>query len=153
MTCLNSSAGYTGYRGYTYAGHLYGVREGGSPPSQYPIPTLVKTSDIYVTYVTPVTCLKFLGFVLGRGFGSAAKPDCLPYEYEIKYLRAGVCRPSESRRNRVEDLLDNIRSARRVATITPRSLSETLSVHVNNCVEQFRNFFWFHLEILKEMIK
>lgn len=39
--------------------HLYGVGEGGDLPARY-LAALVKTSDINVTYVTPVTDLKFL---------------------------------------------------------------------------------------------
>jgi len=52
---------------------LCGVREGGDLPAQYPT-LLVKTSGIYVTYVTPVTVLNFL-FVLAGSGGTAKTPS------------------------------------------------------------------------------
>ena len=73
MTHLNIDHGYTGYRCYMSTTRLCGVREGGDVPVQYPS-ILVKTSDKYVTYVTPVTNLKFL-FELTVSGGTAKTPS------------------------------------------------------------------------------
>jgi hypothetical protein len=65
MTCLTFSPGYTGYGGYTSLSTLCGVRGAGGLPEGGSQTHLVKTSQIYVTYVTPVTNPNFLICVLG----------------------------------------------------------------------------------------
>ena len=56
--------------------HLYGVREDGDLSANCPA-ILVKTSDKYVTYVTPVTDLKLLFELTESGgpLGSLTKID------------------------------------------------------------------------------
>ena len=96
-----------GYRGNTYATHLCVVREGGLPPSKYPTLTFVKTSEIYVTYVTPVTDLKSFVFVLGWD----SKVDLLSNEYGFHCRRAAVFNPSETRRNGLRYCSNNLWAA------------------------------------------
>ena len=55
MTHLSFNAGYTDCRCYMSTTRFCGVGEGGDLPAQLPLPTLIKTSD---KYVTPVTDLK-----------------------------------------------------------------------------------------------
>ena len=108
-----------GYRGNTYTTHLCVVREGGLPPSKYSTPTFVKTSDLYVTYVTPVTDLKFFVFVLGWG----SKGDRLSNEYGFTCPRVAGSDTPEPRRNsseRPSNILEVARAIFLVITVSPR---------------------------------
>ena len=80
-----------GYRCYGYTTHLCAVREGGQPPSQRPMSTLVKTSEIYVTYVTPVTGLKSLGLFSIFKYRCDDYPLLKPnYHPKIKFVKGHV---------------------------------------------------------------
>ena len=61
MNSPRSKMGYGGHRWHISTVGLYGVRAGGSPPSQVPEVALAKTSDLYVPYVPPVTDPGVLG--------------------------------------------------------------------------------------------
>jgi len=52
MTNLNFDQDYTGSRCYMSITHLCGVREGDDLADKCSMPTLAKTSEIYVTPVT-----------------------------------------------------------------------------------------------------
>lgn len=119
MTCPNFSAGYTGYRCYGYTTHLRGVWKGDLSPSQHPIPPLVKTSDIYVTYVTPVTDPKFLFLVLGRVLGI----DPILNKHGVRSPLVAASGSFEPRRNGPEhplDILATVACNSMVITMSPR---------------------------------
>jgi len=126
MTCFNSDKSYAGYGCYVPATYLFTKPKGGSPSSQNLISNAAKTSEIYVTYVTPVTCLKFLVLGLGWGFGSASITDLLPDEYGILCLRAEPCSASECRRSGVERALDIPGVVSPIILVICRSFSKTL---------------------------
>jgi len=128
MTPSKFNHGYTGYRGYGSMTHLCAVREGGFPPSKYPIPAFAKTSYIYVTYVTPVTGLK----VLVWGIGWVSEADLLSNEYGFRCLRVVVSNTSEARANgseRPSNILKVGRALFLVIIVSPR---HNIQAHYDN---------------------
>lgn len=137
MTPSKFNHGYTAYRGYGSMTHICAVREGALPPSKYPIPAFVKTSYIYVTYVTPVTGLKV--FVCGLDWVSEV--DCSLGEYGIRRPQVVICSACEGRRNGVGSRSSFLRAYSPIYLVTNRSSLKVNSARVNNCAELSRNFF------------
>lgn len=131
MTYRNFDAGYAGYRGYGYAVHLCVAREGGLPPSHYPMPTPVKTTEEYVTYVTPVTDNKFLVWALGRN----SEVDLLFNDYGFLCPWIAVFSSPEPRRNGLRRYHSNLRISSLIFLVIIVSPRRNIRTHSENYVE------------------
>ena len=145
MNFLISKKGYGGHRWHTYLGDLYGVRGGGSPPLQPPMPAPAKTSDIHVPYVPHVTGCN----ITGLGSSNARITELLLGEYGFNSRRATASLPAGARRGGLAQYRRPSRAARAKPLVIHVSPRRIFAAYAKSSALFPPVFFWVQSQLNK----
>lgn len=149
MNSPRSKMGYGGHRWHISTVGLYGVRAGGSPPSQVPEVALAKTSDLYVPYVPPVTDPG----VLGMSPQHVRIIDLMLGDHGFIPSRTTASRPAKPRRGGRELHLQPVRPTLAWGSVIDVSPRHNIQAHLNNYAGISIVVFWSHIKKLLEITK